>query len=103
MTKRDVLEQLQIPAGLLEEYECLPLQDFTADQGYNRRDMERLSLMLTLHEIGFSREEALYVPLPVGAKHRFTASRDAGPASRRLLKRAPLQGDTIRSAGFSAL
>lgn len=58
MTKRDVLEQFQIPAGLLEAYECLPLQDFTADQGCNRRDMERISLMLTLHEIGFSREEA---------------------------------------------
>ena len=57
MTRRDVLEHLQIPAVLLEEYACLPLQDFTADQGYSSRDIERLSLMLTLHEIDFSREE----------------------------------------------
>ena len=61
MTKQEVAERYLIPAAVLEEYESWNLCDCIGQVikawQYDDRDIERLSLIMTLHDIGFSKEE----------------------------------------------
>lgn len=61
MTKQEVEERFQIPAAILEEYEswnlCDSVKQVMQAWQYDDRDIERLSLVMTLHDIGFSKEE----------------------------------------------
>lgn len=61
MTKQEVAERFQIPVPILDEYEswnlCGCVKQVMAVWQYNDRDIERLSLIMTLHDIGFSPEE----------------------------------------------
>ncbi|HIZ55578.1 MAG TPA: MerR family transcriptional regulator, partial [Firmicutes bacterium] len=61
MTKQEVAERFQIPIAILEEYESWGLCDSVRQVmdvwEYDDRDIERLSLIMTLHDIGFSKEE----------------------------------------------
>lgn len=61
MTKQEVFERYQIPMEVLKEYEswggCGAVKKVMGDWHYDDRDLERLSMIMTLHEIGFSNEE----------------------------------------------
>lgn len=61
MTKQEVTARYQIPMAILEEYEqwhlCDAVKQVMAVWQYDDRDIERLSMIMTLHDIGFSKEE----------------------------------------------
>ena len=61
MTKKEIEERFQIPAAILEEYAGWNLCDSVGQVmdawQYDDRDIERLSLIMTLHDIGFTKEE----------------------------------------------
>lgn len=61
MTMDEVSRQYQIPRSILEEYEkwggCNAVKKVMGAWQYDDRDLEYLSLIMTLHEIGFDREE----------------------------------------------
>lgn len=61
MTKDEVSNRYNIPVSILQEYESWGLCDaVTKVMGvwqYDDTDLERLSLIMTLHDIGFSRDE----------------------------------------------
>lgn len=57
MTRRDVMERYHLSASVLEEYDGW---DFcrTPAEAYTPDDLERLSLLLTLLDVGFTAQEA---------------------------------------------
>ena len=61
MTKQEVSERFQIPIAILDEYEswnlCDSVRQVMEAWQYDDRDIERLSLIMTLHDIGFAKEE----------------------------------------------
>lgn len=61
MTKKEVSERFQIPLALLEDYErwnlCNGVKQVIAVRQYDDRDLERLSMIVTLYDSGFSTEE----------------------------------------------
>ena len=61
MTKQEVSERFQIPIAILDEYEswnlCNPVRQVMEAWQYDDRDIEWLSLIMTLHDIGFAKEE----------------------------------------------
>lgn len=61
MTIKEVSERYQIPLEVLEEYErwglCGAVKPVLGAWQYNDRDLERLSLIMTLHDIGFQNRE----------------------------------------------
>lgn len=61
MTKHEVCERYNIPVEILKEYEswglCDAVRDVMGDWQYDDRDLERLSTIMSLHDIGFSIEE----------------------------------------------
>ena len=61
MTIQEASEQYHIPIEILDEYRswglCGVTKSIMADWKYNDEDLERLSLMMTLHDIGFTVEE----------------------------------------------
>lgn len=61
MTKEEVAERFKIPIAVLEEYEswnlCDSVKQVMEAWQYDDRDIERLSLIMTLHDIGFAKEE----------------------------------------------
>ena len=68
MTKQEASERYQIPMGVLREYEswglCGAVKKVMGDWQYDDTDLERLSIIMTLHDIGFSTEEVeLYMRL----------------------------------------
>ena len=68
MTIREVSERYNIPMEILKEYETWArkraAQKTVGAWQYDDADLERLSLVLSLHEIGFdSREVELYLKL----------------------------------------
>ena len=54
-------EQYQIPIEILKEYEswglCSPVKKVMGAWQYDDQDLERLSLIMTLHDIGFENQE----------------------------------------------
>ena len=61
MTKEEAAARYQIPASLLDEYAemhlCASVRQVMDAWEYDDRDIERLSTIMTLHDIGFTREE----------------------------------------------
>lgn len=61
MTKKEISEQYSIPGEVLEEYEkwglCGTVKKVIGAWQYDNTDITRLSLVMTLHDIGFTKEE----------------------------------------------
>ena len=61
MTIYEASEKYQIPIEILHEYErwglCGSVKKVMGDWHYDDRDLEHLSLIMTLHDIGFTGEE----------------------------------------------
>ncbi len=51
MTKQEASQRYSIPTRLLDEYESWGL---CREAQYNDRDLERLSMMMTLYDVGFT-------------------------------------------------
>ena len=61
MTKQEASERYNIPIWLLDEYEswglCGAVKKVMGVWQYDDEDLERLSTIMTLHDIGFTAEE----------------------------------------------
>lgn len=61
MTVEEVIKQYKIPRKILDEYQsfglCDAVREVMGDWKYNDEDLERLSMIMSLHDIGFSTEE----------------------------------------------
>lgn len=61
MTIQEASEHYQIPMNILQEYEswglCGAVKKVMGTWQYDDTDLERLSIIMTLHDIGFSTEE----------------------------------------------
>ena len=61
MTIQEASERYQIPMKILREYEswglCGAVKDVMGAWQYDDTDLERLSTIMTLHDIGFTTEE----------------------------------------------
>jgi len=61
MTKKEVSERYRIPIGILDEYHSLGLCDAVRmamdDWQYDDQDLERLSMIMALHDMEFSKDE----------------------------------------------
>ena len=61
MTGEEVCKQYKIPMKILEEYRgwglCGAVRMAMEDWQYDDRDLERLGLIMALHDMGFSAEE----------------------------------------------
>lgn len=60
MTKEEVSQRYQIPMKILEEYQswglCGAVKVAMEDWQYDDTDLERLSMIMALHDIGFTNE-----------------------------------------------
>ena len=68
MTKEEAAARYNIPVSLLDEYAAMQLcdsvQQVMAVWQYDDRDIDRLGMIVTLHDIGFGQEEvAAYMRL----------------------------------------
>lgn len=68
MTKEEACSRYKIPMELLDEYErwglCGAVKKVMGAWQYDDSDLENLSLIMTLHEIGFTSEETeMYMTL----------------------------------------
>lgn len=61
MTMQEASDRYQIPIHILKEYEswglCGAVKKVMGDWQYDDSDLERLSLIMTLHDVGFTIEE----------------------------------------------
>lgn len=61
MTIYEASERYNIPLKILREYEswglCGTVKQVMGAWQYDERDLERLSMIMTLHDVGFSNEE----------------------------------------------
>ena len=61
MTKKEASEKYQIPVEILEEYEkwnlCGEVKKVMGVWQYDDTDLERLGMIMTLHDVGFGNEE----------------------------------------------
>ena len=57
VTREETSARYHIPLPVLEEYERWGLRG-AGERGYDAADLERLSTILTLHDVGFTAEEA---------------------------------------------
>lgn len=61
MTIDEASEQYEIPIEVLKEYQswglCSAVKSVMGAWQYDDKDIERLSLIMTLHDIGFTNEE----------------------------------------------
>ena len=61
MTMQEACERYQIPAHILQEYEhwglCGAVKKVMGSWQYDDTDLERLSIIMTLHDIGFTSSE----------------------------------------------
>lgn len=61
MTIDEASERYNITVAILREYEqwglCKTVKKVMGDWRYDERDLERLSMIMTLHDIGFSNDE----------------------------------------------
>ena len=60
MTKKETSERYGIPKKILDEYESWGLcgPEGMEDRQYDEADIQRLNLILTLHDVGFTSAEA---------------------------------------------
>lgn len=61
MTKQEASELYNIPIHILDEYEswglCQEVKKVMGSWQYDDSDLERLSMIMTLHDLGFSNDE----------------------------------------------
>lgn len=61
MTKQEASERYSIPIWLLDEYEswglCQEVKKVMGSWQYDDSDLERLSMIMTLHDVGFTGKE----------------------------------------------
>lgn len=61
MTKQEASEQYNIPMKILDEYEvwglCSEVKKVMGAWQYDDSDLERLSTIMTLHDVGFTNQE----------------------------------------------
>lgn len=61
MTKEEASERYQIPISILDEYEswglCATVKQVMGMWQYDDQDLERLSTIMALHDMGFDAEE----------------------------------------------
>lgn len=74
MTMEEVSRCYLIPQEVLKEYEswggCSTVKKVMGDWQYDDTDLERLSLIMTLHDIGFEKEEIeVYLSLMLQGNH----------------------------------
>lgn len=74
MTKQEVSERYEIPVKILEEYEkwglCHEVKKVIGSWQYDDSDLERLSMIMTLHDVGFSASEIeIYMNLLMDGNH----------------------------------
>ena len=74
MTKQEASERYQIPLEILSEYEswglCGTVKKVMGAWQYDDTDLERLSTMMTLHDLGFTaREVEAYMRLLLEQAH----------------------------------
>ena len=74
MTKQEASERYQIPMHILDEYEnwglCGAVKEVMGAWQYDDTDLERLSIILTLHDLGFTiREVETYMRLLLEQSH----------------------------------
>ena len=74
MTKQEASERYNIPIWLLDEYEswglCQEVKKVMGSWQYDDSDLERLSMIMTLHEVGFeSQEVETYMQLLLDGSH----------------------------------
>lgn len=74
MTKQEASERYKIPIKILEEYEkwglCHEVKKVMGSWQYDDSDLERLSMIMTLHDVGFSvREIETYMNLLMDGDH----------------------------------
>ncbi len=73
MTINEASERYNIPIKILQEYEswglCGEVKKIMGSWRYDESDIERLSVIMTLHDIGFTNEEVKkYMQLLVSGK-----------------------------------
>ena len=74
MTKQEASERYQIPLHILNEYECWGLcgvvKEVMGAWQYDDADLDRLSTIMTLHDLGFTvREVETYMRLLLEQPH----------------------------------
>lgn len=74
MTKGEASEKYNIPMEVLKEYErwglCSEVKKVMGVWQYDDQDLERLSMIMTLHDIGFCNEEVeTYMRLLLEGEH----------------------------------
>ena len=61
MTMQEASKHYHIPMHILQEYQrwglCGAVKNVMSDWQYDNADLERLSIIMTLHDIGFTAEE----------------------------------------------
>ena len=77
MTMQEASERYHIPMHILREYErwglCGAVKEVMGDWQYDDADLERLSTIMTLHDIGFTMEEVeTYMRLLLEGDHTAT-------------------------------
>ena len=89
MTKQEASERYGIPVNILDEYEswglCPAVKKVMGAWQYDESDIERLSLILTLHDIGFE-------PAEVENYMRLVLEGDSTGAQRMLMLGEKRQG-----------
>ena len=74
MTKQEASEKYNIPISILDEYEswglCQEVKKVMGVWQYDDTDLERLSMIMTLHDIGFTNAEVEhYMQLMLEGRH----------------------------------
>ena len=74
MTMQEASERYHIPVSLLKEYEswglCTAVKKVMGAWQYDEQDIERLGLIMTLHDIGFTSSEVeTYMRLTLEGDH----------------------------------
>ena len=74
MTMKEASERYKIPMKILKEYEkwelCGAVKKVMGAWQYDDQDIERLSLIMTLHDMGFNNSEVeTYMRLPLEGDH----------------------------------
>ena len=108
MTKQEASERYNIPIWLLDEYEswglCQEVKKVMGSWQYDDSDLERLSMIMTLHDVGFtgSEIETYMLSASGGRSHKGAANANAHAKTGACVGRDPLQGSTARKAGLPA-
>ena len=109
MTKTEASEFYNIPVELLDEYEswglCGEVKKVMGAWQYDDRDIERLSMIMTLHDIGFSNNDIeTYMRLMLeGDSSETREAADAERQAQQYAGRDPFSGKAAGPPGLSSV